>query len=246
SDGFTDLKDNFAMDWEFEAAPDGNVALTGQFDLSHGSEFTLGVAFGRTLHSAVTSLLNSITADFELVKSNFITQWSRTSKRFALLKNSLNNHNAHLFEHSVNLLLAHEDKTYPGAMIASLAIPWGEDKGDDELGGYHLVWTRDMVNCATGLLAVGDFGTALRALIYLSVTQREDGGFYQNFWINGEPYWRGVLLDVVSFPIVLAWRLWPARDLRFDPYPLIKRAAGYLMREVPYSPQERWEEAAGY
>ena len=247
SDGWTDLKDDFSMDWEFESAPDGNVAMTGQFDLSHGTEFTLGIAFGRTLHSAVTSLINSITAPFEKVRANFIAQWSRTSKRFALLNNSSKPHNAHLFEGSVNLLLAHEDKTYPGAMIASLAIPWGEDKGDDELGGYHLVWTRDMVNCASALLAVGDVGTPLRGLIYLAVSQREDGGFYQNFWINGEPYWRGIQLDEVAFPIVLAWRLWKQNALnQFDPYPLVKRACGHLIREGPHSAQERWEEAAGY
>ena len=48
---------------------------------------------------------------------------------------------ASLFARSINLLLAHEDKLYPGAMIASMSIPWGEDKSDDELGGYHLVWT---------------------------------------------------------------------------------------------------------
>lgn len=247
SDGYTDLKDNFKMDWEFTSAPDGNIALMGQLDLSHGTEFTLGVAFGRTLHSAVTSLINSITADFEKVKANFITQWSRTAKRFELLKHSLKNHNAHLFEHSVNLLLAHEDKTYPGAMIASLAIPWGEDKGDDELGGYHLVWTRDMVNCSSALLAVGDTGTPLRSLIYLAVSQREDGGFYQNFWINGEPYWKGSQLDEVSFPIVLAWHLWKRQAFNeFDPYPLVKRACGYLMREGPHTAQERWEEAAGF
>ena len=68
----------------------------------------------------------------------------------------------------MNLLLAHEDKLYPGAMIASLSIPWGEDKSDDDLGGYHLVWTRDMVQGATALLAVGDTTTPLRALIYLA------------------------------------------------------------------------------
>jgi glucoamylase len=247
SDGWTDLKDDFAMNWEFESAPDGNVALTGQLDLAHGNEFTLGVAFGRTLHSAVTSLINSITADFEEKKANFIDQWSRTSKRFLLVNAGAKKHNEYLFEHSVNLLLAHEDKTYPGAMIASLAIPWGEDKGDEELGGYHLVWTRDMVNCATGLLAVGDTATPLRALIYLAVSQREDGGFYQNFWINGEPYWKGVQLDEVSFPVVLAWRLWKEKALHtFEPYPLVVRACGYLIREGPRSPQERWEEAAGY
>ena len=85
-------------------------------------------------------------------------------------------------------------------MIASMSIPWGEDKGDDDLGGYHLVWTRDMVNSATALLAVGDTATPLRALIYLAITQREDGGFYQNFWIDGDPYWTGVQLDEVVLP----------------------------------------------
>jgi glucoamylase len=247
SDGWTDLKDDFSMDWEFDSAPDGNVALTGQFDLRHSSEFTLGIAFGRTLHAAVTALINSITTDFEKVKANFIAQWSRTSKRFLLVNSGATKHNEHLFEHSVNLLLAHEDKTYPGAIIASTAIPWGEDKGDDELGGYHLVWTRDMVNCSTALLAIGDVATPLRSLIYLAVSQREDGGFYQNFWISGEPYWRGVQLDEVSFPIVLAWRLWKENALAdFEPYPLVVRACGYLIREGPRSPQERWEEAAGY
>ena len=109
-------------------------------------------------------------------------------------------------------------------MIASLSIPWGEDRGDDDLGGYHLVWTRDMVNSATALLAVGDTATPLRALIYLAIAQREDGGFYQNFWIDGRPFWTGVQLDEVSFPIILAWRLWKANALgNFDPYITVVR-----------------------
>ena len=102
------------------------------------------------------------------------------------------------------MLRAHEDKSYPGAFIASLAIPWGEAKGDKEQGGYHLVWTRDMVNSASGMLAAGDRLTPLRALIYLAVSQQEDGGFAQNFWVNGDPYWKGIQLDEVAFPIMLA------------------------------------------
>src|SRR2546425_5529015 len=66
------------------------------------------------------------------------------------------------------LFRSHEDKTYPGAMIASLSIPWGDQKSDDELGGYHLVWTRDLVKSVTGLLAAGDTSTPLRSLIYRS------------------------------------------------------------------------------
>ena len=55
-------------------------------------------------------------------------------------------------------MLTHEDKTYSGAFIASASIPWGASKGDDDLGGYHLVWTRDMVQSATALLACGRHG----------------------------------------------------------------------------------------
>ncbi len=64
-----------------------------------------------------------------------------------------------------------------------------------------------MVNSATAMLAAGDHATPLRALIYLQVSQQENGGFSQNFWIDGEPYWRGIQLDEVAFPIILAWRL---------------------------------------
>ena len=36
SDGWQDLMDNFKMDWEFEQAQDGNIALTAEIDLSRG------------------------------------------------------------------------------------------------------------------------------------------------------------------------------------------------------------------
>ena len=184
NDGWTDLAHNFQMDWEYDSALDGNIALTGQIDLAARHEFTLGVGFGHTRHNAAATLSQSLCIPFEQSLKNFVDQWQRTRKRLVLM-DKLSACDSFLFARSVNLLLAHEDKLYPGAMIASLSIPWGEDKGDDELGGYHLVWTRDMVNAATALLAVGDTATPLRAMIYLAITQREDGGFYQNFWIDG-------------------------------------------------------------
>ena len=246
SDGWTDLFHNFKMDWEYESALDGNIALTGEVDLSRGTEFTVGVGFGHTRHNAAAMLGQSISLPFDATLSSFLDQWHRTGKRLTLL-DKIPPHDSPLFVRSVNLLLAHEDKMYPGAMIASLSIPWGQDKSDDDLGGYHLVWTRDMVNSATALLAVGDTATPLRALIYLAIAQREDGGFYQNFWIDGDPYWTGVQLDEVSFPIMLAWRLWKADALAdFDPFMTVKLACGYLIREGPTTSQERWEEAWGY
>jgi glucoamylase len=145
------------------------------------------------------------------------------------------------------VLLAHEDKTYSGAFVASASIPWGQSKGDDDLGGYHLVWTRDMVQTATALLACGRAETARRALVYLACTQQPDGGFAQNFWIDGTPYWRGLQLDEVAFPIILAWRLWKADALgELRMFPFVERAAGFLVRHAPITNQERWEENAGY
>jgi glucoamylase len=145
------------------------------------------------------------------------------------------------------LLRAHEDKSYPGALIASLAIPWGEAEGDEDQGGYHVVWTRDMVQSVFGLLGAGDTETPLRALIYLATAQHQDGGFPQNFWIDGEAYWQGIRLDEVAFPIMLAWRLKREKALKdFDPYVTMMRAAGYLVRHGPITQQERWEELSGY
>jgi glucoamylase len=244
NDGWTDLADNYRLDWQYDAILDGNIALTGGLDLSKGSTFTLALAFGTTRHNALSTLAQSLSIPFEETREAFIRQWDRTSKRYAL---TVGSNNSRLFERSINLLLAHEDKTYPGAMIASLSIPWGDEKSDDELGAYHLVWTRDLVKCVTALLAVGDLSTPLRALIYLAVSQRRDGSFYQNFWIDGRPYWHGIQLDEVALPVILAWRLWKLGALgNFDTYSMVRRACGFLIREGPVTAQDRWEEASGY
>jgi len=246
SDGWTDLADNFQMDWEFDCALDGNVALTGELVFDGRKEFTLGLAFGDGFHNAVTTLFQALGIPFKEHRKRYIEQWNRPCRKMLPLE-KVSGDEGRLYHGSYSLLLAHEDKTYPGALIASLSIPWGEAKGDEDMGGYHLVWTRDMVNSASGLLAAGNTETPLRALIYLATSQQEDGGFPQNFWINGEPYWRGIQLDEVAFPILLAWRLRRENALRdFDPYPMVLRAASYLIRQGPATQQERWEEAGGY
>jgi glucoamylase len=246
SDGWTDISADMRMDWEFDEALDGNVALTGELDLSGGKEFTLGLAFGDSLHNAVTTLFQSLGLPFVSSRGRFIDQWKRPYRKLVPL-GGISGDGGELYRSSYGVMLAHEDKSYPGAFIASMSIPWGESKGDEDSGGYHLVWTRDLVKTATALLAAGDTETPLRALIYLAVAQDQDGGFAQNFWIDGEPYWRGVQLDEVAIPIILAWRLWKAGALGdFDPYPMVIRAAGYLVRHGPVTQQERWEEASGF
>jgi glucoamylase len=246
SDGWTDLAGNFQMDWQFDHATDGNIALTGELAVSGHREFTLGLAFGDTQHHAITTLFQALGIPFEEHHKRYTEQWDRTSAHQRPLER-VSSDKGNLYHSSFSLLLAHEDKSYPGALIASLSIPWGEAAGDKDQGGYHLVWTRDMVSSASALLASGESATPLRALIYLAVSQQEDGGFSQNFWVNGNPYWRGIQLDEVAFPILLALRLSRGNALQdFDPYPMVLKAASYLLRHGPVTEQERWEEASGY
>lgn len=246
SDGWTDLSQHFEMRWEFDRALDGNVALTGELALDGRRDFTVAMAFGDGLHHAVTSLLQALGVPIEHHRERYIEQWDRPCRKNIPLER-VSGDQGNLYHGSYSLLLSHEDKTFPGAFIASLSIPWGEARGTEDMGGYHLVWTRDMINTAMGLLAAGNTGTPLRALIYVAASQQPDGGFSQNFWINGDPYWTGIQLDEVSFPILLAWRLKEDDGLgAFDPYPMVVRAASFLIRNGPATAQERWEEASGY
>jgi glucoamylase len=244
SDGWQDLKQNFKMDWEFGSALDGNIAIMAEIPMGT-REFTLGIGFGEGHHAALAAVAGSLALPFEGHLARFIEQWHRAATPRQLASHS--GDGGRLLQISHNVVLAHEDKTFGGAFIASASIPWGYAKGDDDLGGYHLVWTRDMVQTATALMACGRLETALRALVYLAVTQSPDGGFAQNFWVNGEPYWTGIQLDEVAFPIILAWRLWKQNALGIFPvFPFVERAAGFLVRYAPVTQQERWEEAAGY
>jgi glucoamylase len=245
SDGYQDLSANMKMEWQFGSAFDGNIAVMGEIDVNRSREFTVAISFGQGHHAALSGLMQTLSTPYELHAKRYIEQWHRAMSPAALAAASTDN--GRLMRISHNVILTHEDKTYSGAFIASASIPWGASKSDDDLGGYHLVWTRDMVQSATALLACGRVETARRALVYLACTQRPDGGFSQNFWIDGTAYWSGIQLDEVAFPIILAWRLWKADGLGdFDVFPFVERAAAFLVRYAPVTQQERWEENAGY
>ncbi len=246
SDGWTDLSENFLMDYEFDRATNGNIALTGELDLADGEEFTLGLAFGHGLSDAVTALLQGLAVPYPGRRDLFLEGWDRVADHLPNLGRHSGD-DGNLFHASHSLVIAHGDKTFRGARIASLSIPWGHARSDDDMGGYHLVWTRDLVHAAVGLLAAGESLNALASLIYLAASQRPDGGFPQNFWLSGEAYWAGIQLDEVAFPILLADLLHRERALKeFDPWPMVKSAAGFLVAYGPATQQERWEEESGF
>ena len=245
SDGFQDLSSDMKMDWEFGQALNGNIAVMGEIDVARNREFTIAIAFGDGHHAALSGLMQTLATPYADHLARCITQWHRAKAPNELAKVSTDGGNLMRISHRI--VLTHEDKTYTGAFIASASVPWGASKSDDDLGGYHLVWTRDMVQSASALLACGRIDNARSALVYLACTQRPDGSFAQNFWVDGTPYWTGIQLDEVAFPIILAWRLWKLNGLgKFDVFPFAEAAAAFLVRYAPVTQQERWEENAGY
>ena len=248
SDGWQDLMSNFKMDWEFRTAERGNIALTGEIALPESGEFTIAVACGGSYQSTAAKLLQSLAEPFESHRQRYARQWQRAVVNPKFDFSNDTSDDGGMYRLSRCVLLSHEDKIFQGALVASMSIPWGETKGDNDLGGYHLVWTRDLVQSATALLATGQTSTPLRALIWLAAIQRADGSFPQNCWINGTAYWSGLQLDEVAAPILLAWRLHrqDATQGCFDPSVMIMRATAYLILQGPVTSQERWEENAGY
>lgn len=250
SDGWQDLVRHKQMTWTYTRAENGNVALTGEVDLlAANGTFVMALGFGRTPAEAGHRALASLLDGFEAARMEYVEGWQAWQNTLLPLK-SASPGERDLYRISTAVLRTHEAKRFPGGLIASLSIPWGDAKGDDDLSGYHLVWPRDLVEAAGGLLAAGAVGDARRILRYLQVTQEADGHWPQNMWLDGTPYWNGVQLDETGFPILLVdlarrnEALANNELIRF--WPMVHRAAGFIVRNGPVTQEDRWEEDPGY
>lgn len=245
SDGWQDLHQHKQMQWEYARAENGNVALTGEIDLTQGNEFTLALGFGKDSDEALETALASLQDSFESVKDAYISGW-----RDWQTAQTEDNQSSIFAAQSAAILRTHESKNPPGGIIAGLASPWGYSRGDDDPIGYHVVWTRDMVESAGGLLAAGKHAEVRRIIDYLESTQYEDGHWPQNMWLDGTPDWNGIQMDEAALPILLidlARREDAIKDNDvIDFWPMIKRAASYLVQNGPVTQEDRWEEDPGY
>lgn len=243
SDGWQDFARTGEMTWNYPAAGPGNVALMAE--LPQNSVLALG--FATTPAAAATLAVSSLMQPFDrLLKAQISdwTSWHRSCGECCANPVELARPLRDQFVTSTTVLRTHLDKTYPGAMVASLSIPWG-DSGN-ERGGYHLVWPRDLVECASALLAFGGEAEARDTLRYLIATQNVEGHWQQNQWLGGEPYWRGVQLDEAAYPVLLA-ALLADRDAvdGIEPQDMVRRALGCIARIGPSTDQDRWEENNG-
>jgi glucoamylase len=249
SDGWQDLSEHFQMKWEYTRAENGNIAFTGEIDIAAcKGEFILALGFGGIWTEAGQQTRSALLEDYPEIRQHFISQWSSWQNK--LLKLDEPPRQLDLYRSSTAVLRTHESKDFLGGIIASLSIPWGFNKGDEDLGGYHLVWPRDLVETAGAMLAAGAVPDAVRVLRYLESTQEADGSWAQNLWLDGRPYWGGIQMDETSFPILLLDLLRreapDSLGSRERWWPMVRKAVSFILRNGPVTQQDRWEEDAGY
>src|SRR5258708_18497169 len=129
SDGWQDFAKHGAMSWEYGVAGPGNVALTGE--LPRRAVRALGC--GSSAESAATLPISSLIQPFGNILQQQIADWETWQARCAERSPSMLDLPDAIREQAVMssiVLRTHLDKTYPGAMVASLSVPWGYPRND--------------------------------------------------------------------------------------------------------------------
>jgi glucan 1,4-alpha-glucosidase len=263
SDGLTQLDTAHTLT-PSTSAPDGHIVATENVTPGHGSSVTLALGFGRTQAQSISAAQGSLSHPFGQTAATYRHGWTVYDARLRrppsagfprLTPSQAASLDSHYYL-SANVLKASEDKTYPGAIVASLASPWGQSvpagvtSGGEPsyFGSYREVFARDLYEAFTGLLADGDLATARSATRFLFDRQQlPDGAMPRNSLLNGKPApdTGGTQLDEAAYPILMAYLAGLGRDATLW-QDHIRPAADFLVANGPSSGVERWEEQTGY
>src|SRR5438105_15849806 len=158
----------------------GNVMQAARILGGDGGKAVLELGFGASQTEAVGAAEDSLGAGFPRALADYVEGWksydrSLAKPRIEQLPGSRGGNWRDLKETyylSANVLKASEDKTFPGAIVASLASPWGQaisagDPNNTFFGSYREVFARDLYEAWTGLLLDGDLATARDAVNFL-------------------------------------------------------------------------------
>ena len=251
SDGLTQLDAARRLTATYDRAAGGNVVQTGRIDVRKHAAFELALGFGTTSGGAEQTARESLRENFEKLRHEYVRGWDRYDKEL-VKPGGLPRAARDAYYLNANLIKAAEDKTFPGAVVASLASPWGQavSAGDPQqtyFGSYREVFARDLYETWTALHFSGDGDTASDAVRFLFERQQlPDGSLPRNSLVNGKlaPDSFGIQLDEVAYPLLMA------RDSGLtDPSfyaDHLKRAANFVISRGPAFGSERWEEQSGF
>ena len=152
------------------------------------------------------------------------------------------------------MLKASEDKTFPGAIVASLASPWGQavsagDPANTYFGSYREVFARDLYEAWTGLVADGDLAHRARrdAASCSSASSCPTARCRATASSTARPRpTRSARSSTrCAYPILMAHAARADRRRR-STQNHIKPAANFVAAHGPSFGVERWEEQSGF
>ncbi len=262
-DGLTQLDARHRLGLTYRDADNGNVEQTAQIDPAHVHSFTLALGYGQTEASAVQAATASATAPFGVTAQRYRRGWlrydaglRRPPAGFPGLTGAQDREARQQYWTSANVLKATEDKEFPGAVVSSLADPWGQaTAANTETNGlpdvstnYRVIFERDFYETFTGFLTDGDLATAQAQTRFIfNKVELPDGSFPRDALLNGATASDNYVLepDEQAFPLIMAWQsgLGHDRSLYTDH---VVRAADFLVAHGPVYGDERWEDQGGY
>ncbi len=259
SDGLSQLDARHRLVRQYRSARDGNVTLTALVNAKPGRPFTLALGFGSGARAAIRTARQSAGVNFGATLARYSAGWSvydrglrpppRHISGFSAAQDRVMHRDYWL---SANVIKADEDKTYPGAFVASPTDPWGQAVPAQTAHPgwtYREVFARDSYETFTGLLADGDKASARSMVRFLyDRAQQADGSFPRDSLVNGAvaPDRFGLVeVDEDAYPLLMAWqagfagnRLFYRRHIRPD--------ADFIVDHGPAYGAERWEEHPGF
>lgn len=260
SDGLVQLDASHALGKTYDDALGGNVVQTAQVAVGSNGKAVLALGFAASQAAAVGAAEASLGPPFDTTLADYKDEWKRyddslSKPRTEKLRSLTPAERDRLKDEyylSANVIKASEDKTFPGAIVASLASPWGQavsagDPANTYFGSYREVFGRDLYESWTGLVADGDLATARAATLFLFDHQQlPDGSMPRNSLVNGKaaPDSFGTQLDETAYPILMAQQLGLTDASLYANH--IKPAANFLIARGPAFGSERWEEQGGF
>jgi glucoamylase len=258
SDGLTQLDAAHELT-PTDTAMGGNVEQTAAVVPNKQGDFTLALSFGTTKAAAVMTAGATLRTPLPVVAAKYALGWRsydaglrRPSFHLPGLTVAQQASAFRGYYLSANVVKASEDKTFPGAIVAGLASPWGQavsagDPANTYFGSYREVFSRDLYEAWTALFTDGDLATARAATRFLLERQQlADGSLPRNSLVNGKtaPDSFNTQLDEVAYPILMVLQSGLAGDATLWPH--VRAAADYLIAHGPSFGPERWEEQSGY
>ena len=265
SDGLVQLDASHALTTSYSTAENGNVVqtarVTGDKKSDDGGDldFTVALGFGASQAAAVQTAEQALKHKFDKAHNDSKKGWDAYDKKLDDPPKKLPGITGARADElrdayfvNANVLKASEDKTFPGAIVASMSSPWGQavsagDPGNTYFGSYREVFARDLYEIWTGLMAVGDLATARAATLFLFERQQQaDGSMPRNSLVNGKtaPDSFGTQLDETAYPLLMANELHLTDGALYANH--IKPAANFVASHGPAFGVERWEEQDGY